>query len=452
MYAWSVKRRLIYGGAVVIFFSILFALFYFGYFYKAPTCSDGARNGDEKGIDCGGSCRNICTSDTLAPVTLWSKLFNVSGDVYTAVAYIQNPNITTKNPRAFYKFTIYDEDNKKILEKEGYTSIPKNKRFAVFETGMLIKDKKPKTVDFQFTDFGPWQKDTEPEPDLFIEHSTLSSTSSTPRITGKIHNRSVVNVPAVELDVFILDGKENVVAASQSFVDDLLKGTSQDFVFTWPKPFNLGVEACLSPLDIVVGLDRSGSMRSESSNPPEPFSTVISNAQIFIKSLTSDDQVGVVSFGNSSTQESFLSTNKDLSTNAVGSLSLGTTSQQTNITAGLTSALEQLQSEKIRGNSKRAIVLLTDGIPTEPKNKDIADYPTISAQKVADEIKKLGIEIFTIGLGKDVSEGFLKSISTDDSHYFNAPTKDKLTSVYGDISKGLCPKKPNVITVIYRSL
>lgn len=436
----------------MLIFAIIFALFYFGYFYKAPTCSDGMRNGDEKGVDCGGSCRNICTSDTLAPVVLWSKLFNVSGDVYTAVAYVQNPNITTKNPRAFYKFTVYDEANKKILEKEGYTSIPKNKRFAVFETGMLIKDKKPKSVDFQFTDFGPWQKDTDAEPDLFVEHSTLTSTSTIPRITGKIYNRSVTSIQSVELDVFVLDGKENVVAASQSFVDELLKGTSQDFVFTWPKPFNLGVESCLNPLDVVVGLDKSGSMRSEGSNPPEPFSTVISNAQIFIRSLSQDDQVGVVSFGNSSFQESILSTIKDSSTKAVGSLSLSTTSEQTNITAGLTSALEQLQSDKARGESKKAIVLLTDGIPTEPKNKDIPDNPTISAQKVADEIKKLGIEIFTIGLGKNVSEGFLKSISTDDSHYFNAPTKDKLASVYGDISKGLCPKKPNVITVIYRSL
>ncbi len=452
MYAWSVKRRLIYGGAVVLFFSLIFALFYFGYFYKAPTCSDGLRNGDEKGVDCGGSCRNICTSDTLAPVTLWSKLFNVSGDVYTAVAYIQNPNIATKNPRAFYKFTIYDESNKKILEKEGYTSIPKNKRFAVFETGMLIKDKKPKTVDFQFTNFGPWQKDAEQEPDLFVEHSTLLSTSTNPRITGKIYNRSVTNISSVELDVFVLDSKENVVAASQSFVDELLKGSAQDFVFTWPKPFNLGVESCLSPLDVVVGLDKSGSMRSEGSNPPEPFSTVISNAQDFIKNLSDEDQVSVVSFGDNSNRESGLSGSKESSLMAVKNLSLGTTSQQTNITAGLQSSLQELNSDKAKGDSKKVIILLTDGIPTEPKNKDIPDYPTISAQKIAEEIKKLGIEIFTIGLGKDVSDGFLKSISTDDSHYFKAPTRDKLSSVYRDISNGLCPKKPNVITVIYRSI
>ncbi len=452
MYAWSIKRRFIYGGTALVILGLFFSFFYFQYFYKAPTCTDGVQNGDETGVDCGGSCKNICTSDALKPVTLWSKVFNISGDVYTAVAYVQNPNITTKNPRATYKFKIYDEAGTKILEKEGYTSIPKNKKFAVFETGIVIKGKKPKSVDFQFTNYSAWEKDQSPEPDIFVEYGTLLSTSTIPRITGKIHNRSISNIKAIELDVFVLDSKENVVAASQSFIDDLYKSTTQEFVFTWPKPFNLGVETCLNPLDIVVGLDKSGSMRSEAKDPPEPFSTVLSNAQDFIKNLTDEDQVSVISFGNSSKKESSLSSNKEVSILAVRSLSLGTTSENTNITAGLQSSIEELNSEKAKSDSKKVIVLLTDGIPTEPVDKSIPDYPTISAQKMAEEIKRLGVEIFTIGLGKDVSDGFLKSISTDDSHYFNAPTKDKLSSVYKEISNGLCPKKPNVITVIYRPL
>jgi uncharacterized protein YegL len=256
----------------------------------------------------------------------------------------------------------------------------------------------------------------------------------------------------LELDVFVMDSKENVVAASRSFVDNLAKGTSQDFVFTWPRPFNLGVEACLTPLDVVVSLDRSGSMRSESKDPPEPFNTVLSTAQNFIKNLMLDDQAGVVSFGNISRVENELSTNKDSSVRAVSSMSLGTTSEQTNIAAGLTDAYNILTSDYARNNAKKVIILLTDGVPTEPKQDGVKDYPIISAEQIADEIKSKSIEIYTIGLGKDLNEGFMKTISTDDGHYFNAPKKEVLSEIYKTIGTGLCQKKPNVITVISRPL
>lgn len=452
MYAWAVKRRIIYGGGVLLVLTILFGLVFWRYLYKAPTCSDGIKNGTEKGIDCGGSCKNICAADTLAPLVQWAKIFNISGDQYTAVAYIQNPNVNSSNPKASYKFRIYDENKTLIGEKEGYTSIPKNKMFAVFETNLVFNSRKPKTVSFEFVGYDNWQKDTEKEPELTVTYGALQSTTTIPRITGTIKNQSLVSIPEVELDVFVLDGRENVVAASRSFVDNLQKGASQDFVFTWPKPFDLGFEPCINPLDVVLSLDRSGSMKSESIDPPEPFNTVLSTAQDFIKNFNDEDQVGVISFGNSSRIENQLMSNKDASAKAVSMMSLGTTSEQTNIAGGLTDALNQLLSPTSRYNSKKVVILLTDGIPTEPTQKGIKDFPATSAKQVADQIKMSGIEIYTIGLGKDISQDFLKSISTDDAHYFNAPNKEVLSDIYKTIGTGLCPRKPNVITVIYRIL
>ena len=55
------------GGVVVVLAGIIFSIFW-SVFYRAPTCNDRVQNGDEKGIDCGGSCKNLCTSDALTPV------------------------------------------------------------------------------------------------------------------------------------------------------------------------------------------------------------------------------------------------------------------------------------------------------------------------------------------------------------------------------------------------
>lgn len=451
--SWSTRRRLIYGVSVVLFLVLVVGAIFWNTFYEAPTCSDGRKNGSETGVDCGGGCKNICSNEALNPIVLWTKIFNISGDVYTVVSFAENPNINSKNREAKYEFKIYDENNKLVLVKEGITTIPKGKKFSVFENGIVIKNSKPKSAEIRFTSFGPWEKDLNPEPDISLKYSSLSSSTTVPRITGTITNDSLQNIPEVELSVFVLDGNENVVAASRSFVDNLTKRSSQDFVFTWPKPFDLGVEACTSPLDVVLALDRSGSMRSEGISPPEPFTTVTKTAKDFVRNLKVDDRVSVISFGNQSRIESNLTLDKDTAHLSIENLFLSTTTlEQTNITAGLTDALNQIASSSARPGSKKAIVLLTDGIPTFPVDINVPDFPVYSAQQVSKNIIESGIELFTIGLGKSVSEGFLKSISTDDNHYFLAPTKETLADIYSRIADSLCQKKPNVINVIYKTL
>ena len=79
------------------------------------------------------------------------------------------------------------------------------------------------------------------EPEVRVEYGTLDSVETMPTILGTIYNKSLQNIQNVELDVFALDNKENVVAASRTFVDNLKKNSSQDFVFTWQKPFDTQV-------------------------------------------------------------------------------------------------------------------------------------------------------------------------------------------------------------------
>ncbi|MCX6702066.1 MAG: hypothetical protein NTX96_02650 [Candidatus Zambryskibacteria bacterium] len=237
MALWSTKRRFIYGGSVFLVLFIVLILLIWNLFYKAPTCSDRIKNGDETGIDCGGSCLNLCTTDTLTPIVLWSKTFNISGDVYNAVAFVENPNINSENKKATYQFRIYDSENKLITVKEGVTSIPKNKKFAVFETGIILKNDKPKSTDFKFLSFDPWQKNTIKEPEISLKYGTIAFATTTPSLTGTISNKSLQNIPSTELVVIVLDNKENAIGVSRTFIDNLLRNSSQDFVFTWQKPF-----------------------------------------------------------------------------------------------------------------------------------------------------------------------------------------------------------------------
>lgn len=448
--SWATKRKFIYSSIVILILLSISAVSYFKYFHKSATCGDGIKNGDETGIDCGGSCKNICTSDSLSPVVYWSKVFNVSGEVYNLAAYIENPNTDSKNIKATYEFKIYDDKNILLGVRAGETFIPKNKKFVIFEPGFEIKNRKPKYVEFKFTSFGVWQKDVLKDPDINISYSPLTSTSTTPRISGTISNKSLQGIAGLELVALVLDNNENTVAVSRTFVDNLTKNSSQDFVFTWPKPFNLGTEACVNPVDVALVLDRSGSMQSESQNPPEPFNTVKNTAKDFVKSLSMPDRISLVSFGTDAILNSESSDNKQKILDSIDSLFLSTSSAQTNIGDGLASAFKEITSNP--NGSKQVIILLTDGQPTEPIKKTEPDYPKTYAQSIAKDILSANVDIYTIGLGKDISDDFLNSLVSDSSHYFRAPTKENLSSIYSKINSAICVKKPSVVTIMYRIL
>ncbi len=238
MVLWSTKRRLMFGGGFVLIVAIILSGIFWSILYRAPTCSDGVKNGDETGVDCGGSCQRLCTNDALTPVVLWAKAFNISGDVYSVVAYVENPNVNSKNNRATYQFRIFDENGKLITVKEGETSIPKGKKFAIFENGLVFKNAKPKSADFHFVTLSEWKKDSQTDTELSLKYGTPTSTSTAPNISGTVSNTSLQGIPEVELVVFVLDNNENVIAASRTFVDNLRAKSSQDFVFTWQKPFD----------------------------------------------------------------------------------------------------------------------------------------------------------------------------------------------------------------------
>jgi Mg-chelatase subunit ChlD len=450
MQSWAMKRRLIYGFGFLLTLALIGFAIYYTQVDRTTSCTDGKKNGDESGIDCGGSCKNICKSEVLSPIVLWSKAFNISQNVYSVAALVENPNISSSNSNAKYVFKVYDAKNSLLGTREGEIFIPKNKKFLIFEPGFNFVNSVPKRVELEFTSFSEWQKDNAVEPDLTIDYSPLQSTSTSPYIEGTVTNNSLFDIGKVELSTLVADGRENVVAVSRTFIDRLRKGESQKFVFTWPKPFDLGVESCEIPADVIVALDRSGSMRSEGNNPPEPFTTVKNVAKSFAENLMGADSVSVVSFGNTGVVESNLSSNINSASGAIDKLILATTSEQTNIKEGLERAKEELVGERANPEAKKIIVLLTDGLPTEPRAAGQPNYPKLSAENVAEELRQLGIIVYTIGLGAGVNESFLKNISLDNSHYFFAPNKTTLSSIYNQISTSLCQKKPNAIHVIYK--
>jgi Mg-chelatase subunit ChlD len=451
MVSWSFKRQLSYLFIPLVLVLGLFAFIFFKYIQATPTCFDGVKNGDESGRDCGGSCQLLCTSDTLSPIVYWSESFLVSDSVWNASAYVENPNISSEVRRATYAFHLYDDKNKLITTVEGETLIPKNKKFLVFYPSINTGGKNVKRTEFEFTGPLTWLSTSVSEPELKVTHGAIEREVTSPLISGVVENVGAFTSGPVELSVIVYDGRGNAIGASRTYTDSIPVREKSVFGFTWPRPFKQTQAVCEVSSDVMLVLDRSGSMASISRAPVEPLTSVKNTAISFATSLLQGDQVGVVSFANEASNpvDHVLSPNVGSVTSAIERIVIATTTaQNTNIGDGFIAATRELLSGRAKTDSKKVIILLTDGDPTDPKMAGQSNYPTLFAEQSATEAKDKNISVFTIGLGSLVNGDLLSRLASTPGQYFAAPTSADLASIYKKISKSICTLRPNVIEII----
>jgi len=461
MSSWASRRKAIYLGAVVLILStVAFAIFW-KYWYRTPTCFDRQQNGDEGGIDCGGSCALICSGGVIKPIVRWDpRLFEATSGLWSTLVYVENQNLNADAVYVPYTFTLYDENNKILEERKGATILPKNKIVGIFEGSILLKDGvRPKRAVFELGNNIIWKKNEEVEEKLKITHSPLLMLDSTPRVEAIIKNNGVEEIKNIELIVAIFDGSDNAIAASRTFVEKLKKDENANIFFTWPKSFELGSRACEKPSDVMLLLDRSGSMTSLGLNPPQPLTLAKEAAISFVKQLNTSNKVGVASFASKikTPIESAITNDFEAIEKAVLSVEIESDSTQyTNVFEALHSAWQELVSARVQSESSKIIILLTDGVANNPKDPqgrsetDDIKYAEGLALKEASDIKKEGLIIYTIGLGDKINELFLKTIASGADNYFFAPTATNLETIYKNISSDICQEVPARIEITYK--
>lgn len=228
----------------VVILLLLVAFFGFLILYpiitKAPSCSDYKQNGDEKGVDCGGSCARACLENTEDVSVLWARAFRVIPGRYNAVAYIVNHNKSAAIRKINYRFRFGDANNVYIGKREGSTYVPPGGNFAVFEPGIDIGNSIPVYVTFEFTEAPAWlqvPKDKRDQLKILISGIELTDEKTSPRLSAKIKNNSLFTIPDVNIIVILRDRAGNAVAASQTFLSKLGSLSGSNINFTWPEPF-----------------------------------------------------------------------------------------------------------------------------------------------------------------------------------------------------------------------
>lgn len=238
---WALKRQLIYISLVILFIIFVGFLFARPYINKAPTCMDAKQNGDETGIDCGGSCQLACTLEVDKLSVLWSRVFKVLDGRYNAVAYVQNHNTNTAINKINYRFRFADKDNLFLAKREGATYVPPGGKFAVFEPAIDMGNSIPVYTTFEFTEEPVWiqvDQDKINQLKVFTSDIVLEGESTSPKLSAVVENNSLFTIPDINVVVILYDALGNAISTSRTYIDVLRGEESKTVNFTWPEPFS----------------------------------------------------------------------------------------------------------------------------------------------------------------------------------------------------------------------
>lgn len=459
---WASRRKSIYLGVIVLFFTLVSSFIFWKFWYKTATCFDNVKNGDEFGVDCGGSCSLVCSVEA-QPAIIRSdpRVFEVIPNIWSVIVYVENQNANFDANYVPYVFSLYGEDNKLLATREGATILPRSKTSGIFEGSINITSgERVRRATFELGKGISWQRSDNTSDELLITHSSLLREETAPRVEARVKNDSIEDIGNIELIISIFDGADNTIAASRTFIENLKKNASNDVFFTWPRPFDLGIKVCEKPSNTVLLIDRSGSMSSLGKSPPEPLTSVKTAASSFVDELSNRDSVSVISFATMPKEptDSLLSNNFADIKNAINSIDIENGSTQyTNISDSLRAGFTELESSRANEASSKVLILLTDGIanyPKDPKGNSGSDtkYAEDMGLLEAKNIKQNGVNIYSIGLGEGINEDFLKQIASTEANYFFSPTTQELSQIYKNISSSICKEKPARIEITYKIL
>lgn len=173
-----------------------------------------------------------------------------------------------------------------------------------------------------------------------------------------------------------------------------------------------------SPVDILLVIDRSGSMSGRSLRDAKAAAIgFVGQMDLTV------DQVGIASFSRASRLDHPLSQNATSVSTAINRLSPG---GSTNIEQGLTVAETELGRSSRKALNAPMIIVVSDGHHNATSDS--------SLYAAADRIKRSGVRIISIGLGANANASQLRRIASSVNDYYYAPQSSQLVALYQSIS------------------
>jgi tight adherence protein C len=173
----------------------------------------------------------------------------------------------------------------------------------------------------------------------------------------------------------------------------------------------------VAPIALALALDTSGSMAGK------PLADAKSAMRTLIQSLKPADQGAIITFSTTVSVAHGLTSDKDA---LIASTNAASANGNTAIFDAVAAAVDVLSG--VPAQTRRAIVLLTDGLDTSSR---------LSLAATTDRLRGQGYPVYVIGLGTNLDRGVLQALadgSTGGQAYV-APSSEQLAGIYAGLAQ-----------------
>lgn len=255
--SWASRRRLVILlliGAVAV---AVIATLSVTVFYKAPSCTDGALNQGETGVDCGGPCPYLCTEQERAPTVLFTKALPSGTGRTDIIASVENVNAGAAAKDVPYSVTLYGAGHVFIQQITGTLDLPPAATVPVFIPRVPIGSRPVVSAFLTIDPTAPrWfalARDTREV--LVVTNTTLGGTSDAPRIDAILTNNNVSTLSDVQVVVLVHSTQGEVIAASATILPTVPAQGKAAATFTWNSAF-VSAPAAIEVIPVIPVLSK----------------------------------------------------------------------------------------------------------------------------------------------------------------------------------------------------
>jgi hypothetical protein len=236
--SWAARRRATILGGIGLVALVFLAVLLYPVVYHAPSCVDHKQDGNEVGVDCGGSCPYLCESQVEGPVVRFTQAFSPAPGKTDVVAYVDNPNQEAYAIGVPYALALYGADNVLVGRTSGTLDLPPASTVPVFVANLPTGGQ---TVERAFLSINPdsiaWQPGADTRAKLSVGSPELSTTAAGARVTVALANPYAEPIEDVTVVATVFDADGNVIEASRTLLSSIPAQGSASAAFTWNGPF-----------------------------------------------------------------------------------------------------------------------------------------------------------------------------------------------------------------------
>ncbi len=233
---WALRRRIIFSILFIIFLAAGSFFFFRAQIVLEPTCNDRFQNGSETGVDCGGGCSLICSSDRTPVETMWATTFLNDDGSYDVGIFLRNRNSGSAPKSLIVNVILKGKDDKILYENKVQTAVPLASEFPVILQRIFLSEIPEKVIVAKEEDYSYLLSKSIGSP-VTIEASFDRSSKKSVYVT--VRNTSKKDLLRFPVKVVIYDEKREPVGVAESYVEILLKGETKNIEVALGKKYEV---------------------------------------------------------------------------------------------------------------------------------------------------------------------------------------------------------------------